>query len=55
MTQLNLSLNLEDIHFLGSYRHSSDVQKIAYTNESKKSEELYKFRMREEKHEKVHF
>lgn len=54
MTQLNLSLNLEDIHFLGSYRHSSDLQKIAYTNGSKKSQELYEFQMREEKHEKVH-
>jgi hypothetical protein len=54
MTQLNPSLNLEDTHFLGSYRHRSDVQKIAYTNGSKKSEEFYQFQMREEKHEKVH-
>jgi hypothetical protein len=53
MTQLNLSLNLEDNHFLGSYRHSSDVQKIVYTNGSKKSQEFYKFQMREEKYEKV--
>jgi hypothetical protein len=50
MTQLNLSLNLEDIHVLGYY----DVQKIAYANGSKKSEEFHTFRMRQEKHEKVH-
>ena len=50
MAQLNLSLNLEDIHVLGSY----DVQKIAYTNGSKKTEEFHTYQMREEKHENVH-
>ena len=46
MTQLNLSMNLEEIHV-----HSNDVQKNAYTNGSKKSEEFHTFQMREEKHE----
>jgi hypothetical protein len=51
MTQLNLSMNLEEIHDLGSYKHSNDFQKNAYTNGSKKSEEFHTFQMREEKHE----
>ena len=51
MTQLNLSMNLEEIHVLGSYKHSNDVQKNAYTNGSKKSEEFHTCQMREEKHE----
>ena len=54
MTPLNLIMNLEEIHVLGSYKHSNDVQKNAYTNGSKKSEEFHTFQMRDEKHENGH-
>jgi hypothetical protein len=54
MTTLNLIMNLEEIHVLGSYIHSIDVQKNAYSNGSKKSEEFHTFQMREEKHENGH-